>query len=189
MNRLFNPFRYLAGGKALILGIIFIISASLLLYSMGMAQDSYVHIAHTHQSFVSVLLIQVCWWLFPAIIYYVGGLILSKSKIRIIDVLGTTAFAQLLYIPMTAPMMLPAVQQSTALTLQAIQQGMQFNASDMLIIMFYGIWTTLFLILFYVWNYKAFSVSCNVSGAKAIIYFIIVQIAATILGNFIPLTQ
>ena len=185
MNRLFNPFRYIAGGKALVLGLVFILSASFLLYSGSMVQDSYVHIAPTTLSFWGILVAQLCWWAVPAVLYFAGGLLLTKSKIRIIDVLGTTAFAQLLYLLLIAPLLLPQVQESTTLTLQAIQQGVQPTIADMAAIMINGIWSTLVLILFYIWNYKAFSVSCNISGAKAIIYFVAVQIVLTVVGNVI----
>lgn len=185
MNRIFNPFRYIAGGKSLILGLIFIVSASLLLYSVGMIQDSYVHIAISDASVWSILLMQLLWWIVPALLLYVGGLLLTKSHIRIIDVLGTTAFAQLLLIPMIAPMLLPSVKNGMVQALQAIQQGVQPVMSDMMAVMINGVWSVLVLVLFYIWNYNAFTTSCNVRGWKAILYFIAVQILVTILGSFV----
>lgn len=182
MMNLFNPFRYLAGTKSLILGLIFIVSTVFLLYSGGLIQDSYLHIAPTEATIWGILLMQLLWWIVPALLYYVGGLLLSRSHIRTVDVLGTTAFAQLLLIPMVAPMLLPSVKNGMESVLQAVQQGLQPVMSDMIGLMISGIVTTLFLVLFYVWNYNAFAISCNVRGAKAIIYFIAVQILVTIMG-------
>ena len=68
MNRLFNPFRYIAGSKALVLGIIFIISSALLLYSDDLIQDSYIHIGMADVSLWQVLLVQFMWWLVPAML-------------------------------------------------------------------------------------------------------------------------
>ncbi len=183
MERLFNPFRYLAGGKALTLGAIFIVSSALLLYSGGLIQDSYVHIAPSGAAFWQILLVQILWWIVPAILYYTCGLFMTSSRIRIIDVLGTTAFAQLLYLPLIAPLHIPAIQEASNITLQAINQGLQPTLLDMMIIMLGGIWSFAFLALYYIWNYKAFSVSCNVNGEKAIITFIIIQIILTVAGS------
>lgn len=46
MDRLFNPFRYIAGTKSLVWGLIFIISEIVLLYGNGYVMDGYVHITH-----------------------------------------------------------------------------------------------------------------------------------------------
>lgn len=183
MERLFNPFRYIAGGKALTLGVIFILSSSLLLYSGGMIQDSYVHITNSGATYMQILLVQLVWWIVPAILYYTCGLFMSHSRIRIIDVLGTTAFAQLLYIPLIAPLHIPAIQEATNITLQAVSLGLQPTLMNMTTIMLYGIWSFAFLALYYVWNYKAFSVSCNVNGTKAIVAFVVIQIVMTIAGS------
>lgn len=185
MKQLFNPFRYIAGTKALVLGIIFIFSSALLLYSDGMIQDSYVHIGFADVALWHVILVQFAWWLIPAILLYTGGVFLSKSHIRIIDVLGTTAFSQLLLIPMIAPMLIPAVKNGMMSILENLLHGIEPVASDMLAVMLYGIWATLLLVLFYIWNYNAFATSCNVKGAKAIIYYIVVQVVLSIAGTLL----
>lgn len=185
MNRLINPFRYIAGVKSLILGLIFILSSAFLLYSGGMIQDSYVHIGFARVALWQVILAQLAWWLIPAMLLYAGGLFLSSSRIRIIDVLGTTAFSQLLLIPMIAPLLLPAVKNGSMLVLESVMQGVAPAMSDMMPVMINGLWSTLLLILFYVWNYNAFATSCNVRGWKAILYFIAVQVIVTIAGTLL----
>lgn len=185
MNRLFNPFRHIAGTKALVLGIIFIVSSSALLYGVGMIQDSYVHVSMSEASFWHILLVQLLWWIVPALLLCAGGLFFSKSKFRIVDVLGTTAFAQLSMIPMIAPLSIPAVKNGSSQILEAVQQGVQPAMSDMATVMAFGLWSTLFLVLFYVWNYNAFATSCNVRGAKAILYFIAVQVLLVVAGGIL----
>ena len=185
MNRLFNPFRYIAGSKALVLGIIFIISSALLLYSDNLIQDSYVHIGMADVALWQVMLVQFLWWIVPAALLYAGGLLLSKSHIRIIDVLGTTAFSQLILIPMIAPLLLPAVKNGTLTVVESTLNGTMAATGDILAVMIYGIWSTILLVLFYVWNYNAFATSCNVKGWKAIIYYIVVQVALSIAGTLL----
>ena len=178
MMRIFNPFRYIAGTKSLVFGLIFIATSTLLLYSGGYIQDSYIHIGMAAAPLWKVAAMQILWWILPAGILYLCGLLLSKSKIRIIDILGTTAFAQLILLLMIAPMLLPAVQNSTLEVVATLQSG--GVPTPGLPLMIYSVWSFICIAFFYIWNYKAFAVSCNVSGWKAILVYIGVQVAITI---------
>ena len=178
MMRIFNPFRYIAGTKSLVFGLIFIATSTLLLYSGGYIQDSYIHIGMAAAPLWKVAAMQILWWILPAGILYLCGLLLSKSKIRIIDILGTTAFAQLILLLMIAPMLLPAVQNSTLELVATLQSG--GVPTPGLPLMIYSVWSFICIAFFYIWNYNAFAVSCNVSGWKAILVYIGVQVAITI---------
>ena len=182
MKALFNPFRYIAGAKALIMGCLFIIASALMLYSGNLIQDSYIHIGMSEASFWCVLGSQVIWWIVPAILLYLCGLLLSKSKIRIIDILGTTAFEQLIMILMIAPMLLPSVMSCSTELTSSLQSGVMPNMAEFTPLIIYGFWSILGLALFYIWNYNAFAVSCNVGGWKAVVAFISVQIVLTIVS-------
>ena len=111
MNRVFNPFRYIAGGKALAIGVVCIVASSLMLYSGGMIQDSFLHIGYADASLVKVFAVQCLWWLAPAMLLYLSGLAITKSKIRIIDILGTTAFAQIILLMIEKSVMVWSLQQ------------------------------------------------------------------------------
>ena len=185
MKALFNPFRYIAGAKALIFGLVFIVASTLLLYSGGFIQDSYIHIGMAEASFLEVLGAQTIWWIVPALLLYLCGLLLSKSKIRIIDILGTTAFAQLILLLMIAPMLLPVVMNNMLESVASLQTGAVPDMAEFTPMIIYSIWSLIYLVLFYIWNYNAFAVSCNVSGWKAISAFIAVQVVVTIVGTLI----
>lgn len=185
MKALFNPFRYIADAKALIMGCLFIIASALMLYSGNLIQDSYIHIGMAEASFWCVLGSQVIWWIVPAILLYLCGLLLSKSKIRIIDILGTTAFAQLIMILMIAPMLLPSVMSCSTELASSLQSGVMPNMAEFMPLIIYGFWSILGLVLFYIWNYNAFAVSCNVSNWKAVVAFISVQIVLTIVSTLL----
>ena len=180
MKALFNPFRYIAGAKALVFGIIFINTSSLLLHSGGLIQDSYIHIGMATASLWKVIAMQMLWWILPAALLYLCGVLFSKSKIRVIDILGTTAFAQLIMLLMIAPMLLPAVQSCTEQMVTAVMSGA--TPTTTLPFVIFAVWSTICLLLFYIWNYNAFAVSCNLRGAKAILLFIAVQVVVTIIG-------
>ena len=185
MKALFNPFRYIAGAKALVMGYLFIVASALMLYSGNLIQDSYIHIGMAKASFLEVLGAQTIWWVIPALLLYLCGLLLSKSKIRIIDILGTTAFAQIIMLMMIAPMLLPVVMNNMLESVASLQSGAILEPASLMPMMIYSIWSIICLIIFYIWNYNAFAVSCNVSGWKAIAAFIAVQVAVTIVGTVI----
>ena len=182
MKALFNPFRYIAGAKALAMGYLFIIASALMLYSGNLIQDSYIHIGMAEASFFEVLGAQTIWWIVPTALLYLCGLLLSKSKIRIIDILGTTAFAQIILLLMIAPMLLPAVMNCSVELVASLQTGVVPDMVEFMPLIIYSVWSLICLVIFYIWNYNAFAVSCNVGGWKAITAFIAVQIAVTIAG-------
>ncbi|MBQ9963382.1 MAG: hypothetical protein IJO90_08440, partial [Alistipes sp.] len=154
-------------------------------YSGGFIQDSYIHIGMAKASLWYVGAMQIVWWLLPALLLYLCGLALSKSKFRIIDILGTTAFAQLILLLMIVPMLLPAVMNNMLESVAALQSGAIIEPTSLMPIIIYSIWSLICLILFYIWNYNAFAVSCNVSGWKAVAAFIAVQVVMTIVGTLI----
>ena len=185
MNRLLNPFRYIAGTRALILGTIFIVATALLEWSGGIVQDGYLHYALKSVGFGRVLVADVVSWLLPTALLYVAGVWMSHSRIRPIDMLGTMAFARLLIVPTVVPMLIPAVQN---VTMEIISNPMAVTSipeSSMLWLSATGIWATAWLVLYWIWSYNAFAVSCNVRGAKAVAVFVGVQIACTLFGGLI----
>lgn len=190
MDRLFNPFRYIAGTKSLVWGLIFIISEIVLLYGNGYVMDGYVHITHKPDGMLlwQAALVQVVMWLLPALLLYCCGLVMSHSKIRVVDILGTTAFAQLLLLPIIVPMLIPAVADMLKTVADAALDPSFVSIIDTLPVvplLLFAVWVLVWLILFYVWNYNAFSTSCNVRGAKAIVVYIVVSLVVAIVAPHI----
>lgn len=185
MDRLFNPFRYIAGTKSLVWGLIFIISEIVLLYGNGYVMDGYVHITVKPDGVLlwQAALIQVVMWLLPALLLYGCGLVMSHSKIRVVDILGTTAFAQLLLLPIIVPMLIPAVADMLKTVADAATDPSFVSIIDTLPVaplLLFAVWSLVWLVLFYVWIYNAFSTSCNVRGAKAIAVYIVVSLVVII---------
>lgn len=190
MDRLFNPFRYIAGTKSLVWGLIFIISEIVLLYGNGYVMDGYVHITHKPDGMLlwQAALVQVVMWLLPALLLYCCGLVMSHSKIRVVDILGTTAFAQLLLLPIIVPMLIPAVADMLKTVADAALDPAFVSIIDTLPVvplLLFAVWSLVWLILFYVWNYNAFSTSCNVRGGKAITVYIVVSLIVAIVAPHI----
>lgn len=185
MGNLFNPFRAIAGAKSLVLGLLFIAASSLILWSGGAVQDGYLHYAYFNIAWWRVAVVEVLWWLLPSLILYLIGVVWSRSKIRLVDVLGTTAFSRLAMLPSVTLLVVPYFKRASLEVVQSIQEGAMSAGTELYALIAMGIVSMLCLALFFVWNYKAFSTSCNLRGGWVVTIYIAVQLAITLFGGYL----
>ena len=154
---LFNPFTYIAGWKALLIGFAFIAITSVVGFFSQIHFDGPLNL---HQGLdlqlYMFLLENIIAWLSMVIIFYPFGLILSKSSIRLIDVAGTIALAR-------API---------ALTSLGLLPWFKLMTPTSMYYMPFNFLYTLPLIWIVVLYYNAYSISCNIKGFKLIASFI-----------------
>jgi len=169
---LFNPFHYVAGAKALALGLAAILLAGLI---GSLSRTHFDGIFDTHVGRLAPLWFHlsegIIDWLCLAAILLVAGKIFSKTAFRGIDVLGTQALARwpTLFISLiTLPPGFQRFRRYLVAHLMKPDAGAPLNAADAALF-FAG---TIAIILLTVWvvvlMYRAFSVSCNVRGPKGI---------------------
>ncbi len=184
---LFNPFVYIAGAKALGLGLAAILVAGLIGAVGHTHFDGVLDVHSGAQAPLWVFLAEgMIDWLCLAVVLLIIGMIISKTAFRTIDVLGTQALARwpTVFISLVT---LPAGFQrfSNYLVEQLLKPGgnAAFNAADAVV---FGV-AVLVMIVFTCWfvvlMYKAYSVSCNLRGGKAIGTFIGGLILAEILSK------
>jgi len=179
---LFNPFQYLAGWQALIVGIIGIVAAALI-GSIGNVHFDGVLDLHIGAEaplwfFIAEGFID---WLSLAIVLLIAGLILKGISFRIIDIFGTQALSRWPMLFSAAVGMLPANQRVTEALMKMIQNPNQppvlpiadtvVFAAAMIVILVMLVWMVAMM-------YRAYAVSCNLKGAKAIISFIVALLIA-----------
>lgn len=123
-------------------------------------------------------------WIVPALLFYLGGLILSRSKIRVIDVLGTVAFAQLPLILITLFSMLPPIQNMTKMDMNMPSAELLAQPGFLV-----GIWLSLIGMIFLVWAligmFKALKVSCNLKGYPLGILYCIAVFGGDVLCHYL----
>jgi hypothetical protein len=188
---LFNPFRFMAGCKALLLGLaVILISAFIALLSnthFDGVLDVHLGLEAPLWFFFAEGLIN---WVCMVVPLFFFGLIVSRSSFRAIDIFGTQALARGPYL-IAALVMLPDANRrfgeylTAKFTQAALTVGI--NYIDALIFAF----TVIVIILMAVWMvalmYRAYAVSCNIKGAKAIITFIVSLIGAEVLSKAVIL--
>lgn len=164
---LLNPFERTAGYAALVWGFIGIIIATLLSYLTGWHYHGLLHFGWApNPAWWCFAVEHLVVWLIPAILFYIGGLLVSRSRIRLVDVLGTVAFAQIPFIIMNLFYFLPSLQfmaqlNPNNLSIQELTTQPMFLK---------GIWLSLLSMIFFVWTlvwmFYALRVSCNLKGYR-----------------------
>lgn len=164
VNDLINPFERIAGFQALSWGLLGMVVSTVICYQSGWHYHGLLHFGPApNPAWWCFAVEHLVVWIVPAVLFYIGGLILSRSKIRLIDVVGTVAFAQLPFIFMDLFNMLPPIQNMVKMDMTLPPMEMVEQPGFLL-----GVWLSLigviFLVWVLVWMYKALKVSCNLKG-------------------------
>ena len=157
MNLLINPFKRIAGWKALIIGI-FCLSLTALIGKINHLFFSGIfNVSPFPHTFYEAFYAQGINWVVLTLVMWIAGKIFSKSKIRIIDVAGTMALSR-------APLLL--------LVLAGFLPFFPGDLSDYYKLLIFN----LICILLFIWMvalmYKAYSVSCNMKGTRGVLTFV-----------------
>jgi hypothetical protein len=154
---IFSPFTYIAGWKALYIGLLFIILTSFIGQYNRIHFDGPLNLHYgLNLPFYMFIIENTIAWLSTVLIFYMFGIILSKSSIRFIDVAGTIAFARV-PVSLTSLGILPWFKLINTASIYYIP----FN--------FLYILPTIWIVILY---YNAYSISCNIKGIRLILSFI-----------------
>ena len=192
---LFNPFQFVAGSKALFAGLIVI------LLTAYIGSFSQAHFSGVLDMQVDLLNQQPVarWvyfaevlidWLCMSVILMIAGFFVSRSSFRIVDVFGTQALARTPYLFSAIAVLSPGLKRVTEYLLwQQTQQGtpVTIQGTDILFAILAGIVVILMIIWMVALMYKAYAVSCNIKGRKAIGTFIASLILAEIVSKVLIL--
>jgi hypothetical protein len=184
---LFNPFQFIADYSALSTGLIIMLISAFLGWLSNAHFDGVLdlHIGKAAPLWFFLTEVLIDWFCI-SIVLLIASFIVSRSSFRIIDVFGTQALARAPYF-FVAVAVIPkgfirfveylaskAMQQPTTITIQSAD--VLFFAAGTLVGLLTIIWMVALM-------YRAYSVSCNVKGGKAIASFIAGLIIAEILSK------
>ena len=174
MNKLLRPFDYIAGEKALGIGLILSLITSIVANTQEAHFNGLVNLKFIPQKTPDWI-----FYLEPIINVVVLSLFLSivalllKKKFRLIDIIGTQLLARAPMLGMSFILVFSGVnhENTMALLKRVTENPNELTGIAPFIIL--GLFSLPFLIYMLYLMYHAFSVSVNASGPKAIILFII----------------
>lgn len=184
-KKILNPFIQIAGVPALIYGFAGVCITVVLSWITGLHFQGLLHMGWApSNTFTTFLGEHLIIWLVPALLFYTSGLLLSRSRIRIVDVLGTTAFAQL---PLIATALLCFCQPLRTL-IHTPPQDITIewlNRPEIMTGAFLALISTVFIVWTLIWMFKALKITCNMKGARLGIAYAVSIIGGDILAVYL----
>lgn len=183
-----NPFVTFAGPNALIAGLVALLITSVTGWLWQTRFDGVLDIHFGKQFSYHIYLFDlIISYTSLTLVLYVAGLIFSRSVIRLIDVAGTVALAR-------APLMI-APLANTFSNSEAISEymtsmltGEEIPQPELWQSVLFG-FSTLIIIALTVYvvilTYRAFSISVNLKGNKAVLIFIICILISEVLSKIL----
>lgn len=179
MSFLFNPFRKVAGYKALIIGFAFALITSWIAPFSYSAFDGVLdfHKIHFENGWVYAALYLISW-IVLVLTFGLAAMLFSKSRFRWIDIFGTTLLAKspLMLVAFLA-FFIPEIKMEDMQNLHGFPFGMNAIIAIIIIILCI-IWMVALL-------FNAYVVSLNIKGSKLIWSFILSLLAAEIFSILI----
>lgn len=177
IQKIFNPFKFIAGGKALLFGLAIIIATAFIAsFSNTHFPDPISVKIGQSAPFLYYLLQALANWFVLSCILLIMGRLSSKSSIRIIDVFGTQALARLPYFFASfTGFATSLVKFSNYLLWVTLKKGDEvfisnFEIFSAVILLIITLLSTIWLVVL---SYNAFSVSANIRGFKSILIYIV----------------
>lgn len=184
---LFNPFVYVAGAKALALGVGAVLIAGGLGY---LARTHFDGVLDTHTGAAAPFWIflgeGLADWLCLALTLLAAGRLISRTSFRTVDLLGTQALARwptILIALLTTPKGFTRFGETLVQQFSKNQKP-EFNGPDALVFLLVVLLMIPLLCWVVLLMYRSFSVSCNIKGGKAIVTFIVSLIIAEVVSKF-----
>lgn len=189
---LFNPFQFIAGTKALIIGVIVIILTAICNYFVNKPFTFLIN-----WSMIRTIIESLAGWFLFSTLLYILGRIFSKSRIRFIDVLGTQALARIPFIFTALISLIPMFNKFIAYLLwTAVKIGKEVEVATHEIVLSLFLYAMLFFAM--IWGlilmFNAFKVSTNLKGEKGVWLFVIalvfslitsVAVRVVLFGNYL----
>jgi hypothetical protein len=178
LNYVIRPFRYIAGGKSLIIGILVLAVVSVSGYFTYTYFDGVLDIHFACKTTQTALwkhfFLVFGSWLVSVVVFYVTALIVSKSKTRLVDLAGTFAVAKAPFILGAIIGLIPNMHLCLGadISTTSLQAALDLMRENIVWLLFGMVGVIFIAIWFIILMYNAYSISANVKGKQGILSFI-----------------
>lgn len=186
INMLFNPFRYVAGFRSLIIGLSLVVATSFLGHLCGTYFSDVISVKVGYTpTFIESLINNLCNWLTISAILYVAAITFSKSKVRLVDIFGTQALARAPYLIASCLGLSEATDKFGKYILwENLRMGspVSISNSEIALAIALMVLTIMITIWLIVLMYNAFKESSNIKGNKSILIYTVSLLLAVVLS-------
>jgi uncharacterized integral membrane protein len=178
----FNPFHYLAGEKALPLGVVAIAATAVVGYFTNTHVDGVLDV-HTgsHAPFGFYFVEGLVDWMALGLLLVGMGRLVSASRQRFIDVFGMPALARMPFLPAVG--LGGFIPECVATSVRNAGNLGGCGAAETAVFVLVALVSLLLIIWAVVLMYNAFSVACNVRGGRGVASFIVALLLAEVLSK------
>lgn len=175
MEKFLNPFRYLTLRKALCWGIAALILASVFYWLDGLRPTSLTQLDFGGtRLWIATARLTAAWFIY-AVLMYLMGVVVSRSKVRFSDVASFSLFARIPFYLSSLIFAIPSIKSVFALAMEGNVNALMQHMGLLSLI---GVVSMVLMVWSVYWDYKAFSESTNVKNGKGVGCFIAVYILA-----------
>ncbi len=182
---MFNPFIRIAGIRSLTIGLVVIVASGLVAAAGGIRFDGLldVHAGNPIPLWVPVVEGLVNWIVITALLW-LAALFFGRSAVRLVDIAGTQAMARVPLLPAAAICTLPWIRSAFDGLTASVKSGQLPTFPGMgfvvgaLVILAGIIWMVALM-------WKAFSISCNIKGGRAIALFIVAVLIGEVVSKLL----
>jgi hypothetical protein len=187
--KLLNPFKYVAGVKSLVIGILIILVTAYIGYNSNTHFPDLISIKTCPDLPVWYFVIQsLSNWIVFSTLLYSCAIVGSPSSIRFVDIYGTQALAHFPYLIASFIGFSDSINKLGKYMLWTLLQkgeSISLSTGNFVIAISLIILTFLLTIWLVALMYNAFKVSANLKGTKAVILFIMVFIVSMVITGYI----
>ncbi len=179
-----NPFIRIAGGQALALGLTAIVASGLAAAAAGVHFDGLLdfHPGYSVAFWVPIVEGLVNWSVIAVVLVSVSFLVAPRT-VRAVDIAGTQALARWPLLPAALACMPAAVRQGNEEVVAAAVEGRMAMLPAVSLVA--GLFASACAIWMVWLMWKAFAVSCNQRGGRAVAIFAAAVIAGEVVTKFL----
>lgn len=182
LKKIIDPFNYYSGERTFAVGVVGLFAAALVNRLGGETTRGIVSSGYGDLSFIQALCQILAAWLILGTLLYIAARLLSKSKIRMVDLYGNQLLARIALLPV---LLLGALASLRTAALQLAETSPQELAAHLPIgLIGFGFAAIICLIWFYLWSYRGYAIAANLKGWKAVVSYIVCYLLAEVIGGF-----
>ena len=180
---LFSPFQYVAGGAALLWGLVAMALSGWLAWRGGNVFDGVINFHARPLPLSTSLLACGIDWLCAALALFVIGKLISRTSFRALDLFATQALARWPLLLAAAAALAPGFTRATgAIVTLALGGKPHLTSGDLAVF----VAVSLVMIVAFIWAvalmYQSFRTCCNVRGVSAVVGFVAGLLIAQVLS-------